>query len=340
MRKKVTIHDVAKQAGVSIKTVSRVVNREPNVRKSTAERVEEAIRSLGYRPNSSARSLAGSRTFLIGLLYDNPSASYVTKVQDGVLETCRREQYDLLIHPCDYQRKDLADEIRDLVVHSRLDGLILTPPISDLGALESLLAEIRIPHIKIAPGKPPAAHPSVCTNDRSACAEMVAYLAGLGHRRIAFVTGHPDHGAVQRRFDGYLDGLQTAGLKFRKELCAQGYNSFESGEACARELLGMKNRPTAVFSANDDMAAGVMKVAHDMGIDIPGELSVAGFDDIPLAAQIWPALTTIHQPMRGMAEKAAELLIQSLRGPAPEPGIRILESRIVLRQSTGPAPGS
>lgn len=336
--KKNTITDVANLAGVSIKTVSRVLNQEPNVRPATREKVTRAIKQLDYRPSVSARSLAGKRSFLLGLLYDNPSASYVTKIQNGVLRSCRAHHYDLLIHPCDYKNPHLEEEVEDHMRNTRLDGLILTPPLTDQQALLEFLDGRKTPYVLISPSSNSKFRWAVGTNDRAICSKMVQYLCGLGHERIAFLIGHPDHSALANRYAGYRDGLQACGLPLRKSLCLQGFNSFESGDECARRLLARKHRPTAIFACNDDMAAGALKAAHELGIRVPQELSVAGFDDIPLARQIWPSLTTVRQPMQSMGELAAELLIRRFRGQSPEEISRVIDSELVVRDSTGPAP--
>jgi LacI family transcriptional regulator len=336
--RKTTIEEVAALARVSIKTVSRVINDEPNVRESTRLKVVDAIERLGYRPDQSARRLAGARSYLVGLLYDNPSASYVIDIQTGALDRCRAESYELLINPCNYKNPDLCAEIENLVGHARLDGLILTPPLSDHQNLIAMLREQEIPFVMVAPPDDSDAVRSVFTNDREASCEMTRYLLSLGHERIGYILGHPDHGAVGTRYLGYRDALAHAGIRFQKGLMDQGYNSFRSGEDAARRLLGKKNRPTAILCGNDEMAAGAMKVAHEMGLSIPEDLSVAGFDDVPLAGQIWPSLTTIRQPIREMAEKAADLLLKQIRGEAVS-GLQSIRSTLVIRDSTGPAYG-
>ena len=342
--KKATIDDVAALAGVSIKTVSRVINKEPNVRDSTIQRVQKAVHKLNYRPNLSARSLAGKRSYLIGLLYDdpslydNPSSNYIVNVQQGALRVCKSENHDLVIHPCDYKGKNLNNEIRSLISQSRVDGLILTPPLSDKKSLIAAIRKTGTPVVRIAPGDNTESHSSVYTNDREICATMTEHLASLGHTRIAFITGNPDHKALANRYLGYQDGLKNCGLKFLKGLVREGDNSFGSGEECARKLLQMKNPPTAIFSCNDDMATGVLRAAYQLRIRVPDQLSVAGFDDIPLAQQIYPALTTIRQPVRSMAESAVEILMDEIRSkPAPEKTLMI-DAELRIRESTGPAP--
>lgn len=332
-----TIADVARVAGVSIKTVSRVTNNEPNVRDSTRAKVLRAVDELDYRPNASARSLASRRSYLVGLLYDNPSASYLVSIQDGALKASRAAGYDLIIHPCSYQDRSLGEEIETMIRQAKVDGLVLTPPLSDMKGIVSLLDEIGIPYVRVAPAEPDDTQRAVYTNDEAVCAEMTRYLFELGHENIGFVVGHPDHGAVLKRYDGYKKGLAECGLQLDERLIAQGYNSFESGVQCAKKLLSLRARPSAIFASNDDMAAGVIRVAHEMGLAIPGELSVAGFDDIPLSRQLWPALTTIRQPMAAMAATATELLLSNIddKPLAPE-FVTTIPSELVIRDSTGP----
>ncbi|WP_111640617.1 LacI family DNA-binding transcriptional regulator [Marinimicrobium alkaliphilum] len=332
-----TIDDVAKRAGVSIKTVSRVANKEPNVRPATREKVQKAMDELDYRPNLSARSLAGRKSYVIGLLFDNPSASYVLDVQTGVLSSCRARGYDLLIHPCSYEDPEVTKEIADVIRQTRVDGLILTPPVSDVPEIIELLNEQKIPFVRIAPAVEKENSPYVETNDQQAAFDMTQRLIELGHTRIGFITGHPDHKAVAYRYDGFREAMAESGLSIDPKLVVQGLNSFESGEEAARALLSRPRHPSAIFASNDDMAAGVIKVAHEMGIAIPGQLSVAGFDDSPVAHQIWPALTTVRQPIQEMARRATELLLQRVKG---QKGLsnQVLASSIIVRDSVGPAP--
>jgi LacI family transcriptional regulator len=335
---KATIDDVAALAGVSMKTVSRVMNNEPNVRPATREKVEAAVAQLDYRPNMSARSLAGNRSYLLGLLYAIPSAHYVLDIQEGVLDNCRPQGYELLVHPCNHQDPNITHEVTDLIRDKRIDGVMLTPPISDNMTLLNTLKKMGVPFVRVAPTENKNLSPYVETNDREATYDMTCKLIAMGHTRIGFICGHPDHRAVVSRFDGYKAALIENNIPIVPELVAEGLNSFESGEACARQLLQLKQRPTAIFAANDDMAAGAMMVAHQAGIKIPAELSVAGFDDTPVAHQIWPALTTVRQPIQQMAKKATELLIKQLRGKSVQLPASMLSSSIIERQSTGPAP--
>ena len=341
---KTTIDDVAELAGVSMKTVSRVVNQEPNVRASTKAKVEAAIEKLHYRPNLSARNLASQRAHLIGLIYDDPSAydipssGYVIRMQQGTLRACRKANYELLIHPCNYRDKNLDAEIGALIEQARPAGIVLAAPLSNMSKIVRAIESTGTPFVRLSPGSKRGKQPSIATNDREISAEMTRYLASLGHQRIAFVTGHKSHKAVANRYAGYLDGLEQSGLKFSENLVAQGDNSFGSGLECAQELLGSNNPPTAIFAANDDMAVATMRVAGSLGIDVPGQLSVAGFDDIALARQVFPCLTTIRQPLSEMSERAAESLIKGKSAADSDAFTEIVPATLIIRESTGPAP--
>jgi LacI family transcriptional regulator len=335
-----TIRDVAAQARVSIKTVSRVINNVKTVKPHTRERVLRVIRKLDYHPSPSARGLGGSRSYLIGLLYDVSCEYYATAVLAGVIVSCRAANYQVVMEPCNYKSSSLTDEVSRNVRASRVDGVILTPPLSDLKHLIALLQQQNVPFVRIAPAKHVGDRRSVCTNDRDACAQMTEQLLALGHTRIGFIRGNPDHAAVGDRYLGYRDGLRASGLPVDRKLIAQGYNSYDSGVQCARKLLRAPadQCPTAIFASTDEMAAGVLSVAHGMGLAVPEDLSVIGFDDAPLASQVWPALTTIRQPIPAMASQAAALLLRHLRGEPDDTPIHIVESSLTFRQSTGPAP--
>jgi LacI family transcriptional regulator len=330
---KATIDDVAALAGVSIKTVSRVVNGEPNVRAVTREKVQRAVEKLGYHPSQSARSLASNRSFLIALLYDNPSASYVIDVQNGILSECRPAGYDLLIHPCDHAHSDLEHQVINLIRQSRVDGVVLTPPLSDHANLVRRLMELQIPVVVIAPADDDLPCSSVMTNDEEAAFVMTKRLVEKGHQRIGYILGHPDHKAMANRYQGYQKALMYQGIPVDKKLVVQGMNSFESGYYAAEKLLLAANPPTAIFASNDDMAAGAIKLAHKLGRKIPGDVAIAGFDDIPAAEQIWPGLTTVRQPIQAMAQQAAQLLLMQLKSAASPVQHQRVKSSLIQRES-------
>jgi LacI family transcriptional regulator len=341
---KATIDDVAELAGVSIKTVSRVVNNEPNVRESTREKVEMAVAQLNYRPNLSARNLASHRSHQVVLVYDDPSAyetpssGYIIRMQKGTLKACKQANCDLLIHPCNYRDPDVKNELRTLIERSRPDGVVIAAPLSNMAPIVSAIAHNNTPYVRISPGTRKNGEFSVSTNDREVSAEMTRYLASLGHTRIAFISGHSKHQAVANRLKGYKDGLKQSGLSFDQDLVAAGDSSIASGVACAEELLELPAPPTAIFAANDDMAAGVIRVAYKHGIRIPEQLSVAGFDDSALARQIFPSLTTVRQPLNEMAETAALTLIGHSGAEIKRSGALTIPGELRIRESTGPAP--
>lgn len=330
--KPASIYDVAHRAGVSIKTVSRVVNRQSNVSDATRARVMEAVKALSYRPNVFARGLASEHSFLIGLLYDNPSGSYIPAVQIGVVERCRDEGYHLIVEQMDPQDPNLEQAVFSLVQESALFGVILTPPLCDMPAVIEALRRAHTPFVRIAPEKHIAGAADVTIDDRKAAFDMTAYLIGLGHRRIGFIKGKPDHGAAMARFEGYRAALAQAGIPFAEEICVQGFFSYQSGMQACEKLLTLKKRPTAIFAANDDMAAAVLATSQRFNLKVPQQLSVAGFDDSLVAQVVWPRLTTCRQPLREMASAAVSILVQHQHKPGDIE--RRLDHELIVREST------
>jgi len=335
-RGQATIIDVAQTAGVSIKTVSRVLNREKNVSPETRAHVLAAAASLNYTPNVSARSLAGARSYLIALLYDNPSAAYIADLQAGAFNACRARGYHLVVEPFDSTGPAVEQAVSDLVVKLRTDGLILTPPLSDNAAVLDALDRLGAAYVRIAPGTWPERGATVAIDDQMATSELTRMLIRDGHRRIGFVEGHPDHGASRVRRAGFEAAFREFGLKPDPELIVPGQFSFLSGVEAGSRLLERDNRPSAVFACNDDMALGVMSVANRLGLSMPLQLSVAGFDDTPTARVVWPQLTTVRQPVSEMAETAVTMLIEGAMGEKAEG--RRLDFEIILRGSTGHGP--
>lgn len=336
---RVRIEDVARKAGVSMKTVSRVLNDEPNVRDGTRQRVQEAAKSLDYHPHLSARSLAGQRSYFIALLYDNPSANYIMEVLAGVMEACDRHAYNMILTSLFYSDPAFLDNAMSRVVHSRADGVVLTPPLTEDDALMDRLRQQGIPFASVSP-KQRDGRLGVTMDERRATCELVSHLVDQGHTRIAHIKGHPLHGASEWRLDGYRDALQRAGIAFDPALVIDGAFTFDSGVAGARALLDMATPPTAIFAGNDDCAAGVLNVAYERGIPVPQALSVCGFDDTPTSHQISPSLTTVHQPSREMGRIAATELIASIRSRDRHASIVDMPFEIRLRESTGPVPAA
>ncbi|PKP92610.1 MAG: LacI family transcriptional regulator [Alphaproteobacteria bacterium HGW-Alphaproteobacteria-16] len=334
MARRPTIKEVSKLAGVSFKTVSRVLNNEKNVSEETRRRVEAVVAELNFRPSMAARTLAGRKSFQVALLYDNPSPFYVYHVQAGAQERCSDLGYRLLIQPVDAAAPDLAQQVAALIDETHLDGLILTPPVTESAALLDMLDGRALPYVRISPGLRPDHGRAATIDDRAAAQEMTQRLIALGHRRIAFVGGPETHVSALQRREGYAAALSAAGISVDEALILQGDFSLRSGRSAARKLLDCDDRPDAIFAANDDMAAGVLAVAHELDIDVPGELSIAGFDDSDLAGAVWPPLSTVHQPVRELARLAADLLL----APDPAPPRITLPYGIEMRASTGPAP--
>jgi len=333
---RVRIEDVAKVAGVSMKTVSRVLNHEPNVSERTRLRVQSAVDKLQYRPLPSARILAGRRSYLVAMLFDNPSNNYLMEIEMGVLDACKSQHYHLMLAPVDYDSRSAVAEVEALVIQLQVDGLVLTPPITDDPLVIARLRELEIPYSSVS-AKEENRGIGVMLDERGAVRAMLAHLVGQGHRRIAHITGHPAHGASEWRMAGYRDALEEAGLPYDPSLVVGGEFSYDSGYEATLRLLALPQRPTAIFAANDDMAAGAICAIGEHGLSVPADISVCGFDDTPIARQIYPTLTTIRQPMREMGRLAALELLTDIRNPGAGATISVPHA-LLLRRSTGPAP--
>lgn len=329
-----TISDIARLAGVSNRTVSRVLNRSSKVGEATREKVQRVIDERSYRPNAQARGLAGGRSYLLGLIYDNPDALFIDEAQRGVLNVCREQGYELVIHPCGGTDM-LSSEVVGSVKRSKLDGVIVLPPLSENHDLFGALSQEKVPYVRLAAIALDTSDRIVVSNERSAVASMAEYLVALGHRRIGYITGPVGRRSTRERLEGFSDALERLGCPIAEEMIARGAYSFESGIEGARGLLANPEPPTAIFASNDDMAAGVIHAATEIGLAVPRDLSVAGFDDSALATRIRPALTTIRRPVRAMARLAANKLIAAIEGRHPETPLGVfLDPELVIRDST------
>jgi LacI family transcriptional regulator len=333
-----TIKDVAALAKVSLKTVSRVINDEASVKASTRARVLKVIEELAYRPDQSARSLRGARSYAIGLVYDNPNPHYIIAVQNGVLSVCRERGYGLQIHPCDSTAPRLADELCTLVAQARLAGLVLAPPMSEQEALIAHLAQAEVPFVRIlsANRDPADGHPCVYIDDHDAAYEITEHLIQLGHSRVGFLWGGKQHRSSPERFNGYAEALADYGIALDEQLVVEGDYSFDDGFRGARKLLALPDRPTAIFGSNDEIAAGVLAAARTLGLDVPYELSIAGFEDSPFSRQSSPALTTARQDTTAIARHAARLLLAQLNPEGNDADVRNagFSPELVVRAST------
>jgi LacI family transcriptional regulator len=322
-------------------TVSRVINGEANVREETRARVAASVAALRYKPNQAARSLASADAIHIGVLYANPSANYLSEFLLGSLEQSSLSGCQLVIEKCEGGESEAEAIVR--LVKGGVDGVILPPPLCD--SLESLKAvqEAGVSAVLVASGKPAADLCAISINNFEASRAMTRHLLELGHRRIAFINGHPNQTATGQRFHGYVEAMTEAGLSVDADQVAQGYFTYRSGLDAAGKLLDGSGAPTAIFASNDDMAAATMAVAHRRGLDVPGDLSVTGFDDTPLATTVWPELTTVRQPIAEMAREAVLLLVEQIRGrragTAPQVVHRMLKFTLVKRDSSAP-PGA
>lgn len=330
---RITITDVARLADVSIKTVSRVVNRDPTVGAPYRKAVERAVEELGYRPNISARALAGQRSYLIGLFSEKLWPNYISLLQMGAMEACRAAGFHLVVEQVGNDPSDLADSLRRMVAFASIDGLIVPPPLCDNETVLATLADMGVPFVRIAPTTFAQRTPCVTMDDRRAAYEMTAYLWDRGHRDIGFVAPPANHVAATRRLEGFRSALGDRGSPIRPDYVVEGEFVARSGMEAGLRLLALDRPPTAIFAANDEMAAGVMIAAYQRGLSLPRDLSVAGFDDSPVAQSVHPLLTTIRQPTAEMARHAAEYLIAG-QGEAE----KLLDFELIVRGSVGPGP--
>lgn len=319
LRAGVTIKDVARHAGVSPMTVSRVVNGSEYVSNATRVAVQRAVRELHYSPNLAARNLASERGERLGLLYGNPSSAYLSEFLVGALEASVRHGVQLVLEKCEPTPVASRRAVRRLLAGAVV-GVLLPPPLCEASVVRAELGAARLPLVTVAAGRPPAETMCVHIDDYTAALEMTRYLLSLGHERLAFIKGHPNQSASEERWLGFNAALEEAARGGRGVRPAprmeQGFFSFRSGLDAARKLLATDPTPTAIFASNDDMAAAVIAEAQRRGLDVPRDLTVVGFDDTLIASTIWPELTTIQQPIARMAAEAVDMLVAAVRGQA------------------------
>ena len=327
-----TIKDVAQLAGVSIKTVSRVLNREPYVRETLRQRVWETMEQLDYEPHPAARSLGGQRTYSISLIFENPHPySYVKRLIDGAFEACEARRYILLLQPV--QVGMTAREVKKYVRQTRVDGVLLSAPMSDQVEITDTLRELEVPFGQLSPLVVNEGWMSVCPDDEGACRELMTQIHALGHRRVGFIKGHTAHGATHRRLQGYLKAVEELQLDADPTLVVEGAFDFESGHAGAIQLLKLNSRPTAIVASSDDMANGAIVAAHQRGLKLPNDISVVGFDDSPIAVQTYPAITTMRQPIYDMATTLTNMLLDHVHGLDTNNPVREYTCEFIQRDS-------
>ena len=331
-----TINDVARVAGVSKKTVSRVINASPLLRTDTREKVARVIAELGYVPNPQARALALRRNFLIGLLHDNPNAQTVLNVQEGILDVIRDTDFALVVRPVDRHSPTLVDDCRRFIERQRLYGVLFLPPISENDDLAQMCAQLGCGYVRMGSAQLDDPAHAVGSNDREAVAGAVDHLVAQGHRRIGLILGPVGFRSAHERATGFREAMARHGLAVPDELVAQGSYRFPSGVAAAEALLDLHDRPTAIFCSNDEMAAGALHTARARGLQVPDDLSLVGFDDAPIAAHIWPPMSTVRWPIRPMARAAALKLIRpDIAGEEPSRFPADLVTRASVAQPAG-----
>lgn len=332
--KPVTLADVARHAGVSAMTVSRVVNGEQAVKAATRERVLAAISKLKYISSQAARRLVETGPIRIGVLYSNPSAGYLSEFLIGLINEASSSSVQLAVEWVD-QHRGVASV--DSFLAGGLDAVIVAPPLGDCGALVDSVVERGLAAMLIAPGRPYAGVSSVGVDHYGAAVKMTQHLIALGHERIGFITGSATHSATECRLKGFRSAMRQARLATPEDFVVPGLFTYSSGLVAAETLLSRASRPTAVFASNDDMAAATVAVAHQLGLDVPGDLTVVGCDDTPIATSSRPELTTIRQPIRMMAASSVSLLVRQVQarrdGHDFAPEVVHMGCEIVRRQS-------
>jgi LacI family transcriptional regulator len=298
------------------------------------------VAELGYRPNAYARSLSSSRSFLIGLFFDDPASGYAADVQLGAITRCRHHGYHLVVERIDRSSPRWLEDLAGALQALQLPGVILTPPVCDWVELTDLLAQRGIPAVKLGSTAADDVSAAVYIVDYQAARDMTDHLIALGHRDIAFVQGIASHAASGQRLAGFRDAMAQAGMAVRDDWVQVGDFTFRSGMAAGEAILSgtaPRDRPTAIFAANDEMALGVLVSAARMDIAVPRSLSVAGFDDAPIARMAWPQLTTIRQPNAELAAAAIDILVDPVYGQASARGAHSLQLPygFIERSSTG-----
>lgn len=333
----VTLADVAELAQVSKMSVSRVINRQPGVSKQTRQRILEAIEQLGYVPNSSPRArILDSK--LVALLIPDITTTYMGEILRGVSGAAERLNCGLMLYTqgsSDHTQR--TGYYLSLLNNSLVDGVLMVVPL-DYEVIVSDLKKHHLPYVIIDHHSGAEDEPSVTATNRKGVRDAMHYLMALGHRRIGFITGRMDIACSHDRLQGYRDGLAEIGIPFDPELVREGDFSQPAGFQQAQILLSLNDPPTAIVASNDVMALGVMDAAKAAGLRIGQDLSILGFDDIYMASQTYPPLTTIRQPMADMGETALELLVALLEGRTALTLRRELPTELVIRESTGPAP--
>ncbi|MCZ3374331.1 LacI family DNA-binding transcriptional regulator [Rhizobium sp. AG207R] len=310
---KVTIKEVADAAGVSMMTVSNVIHDRANVGTELRAYVQSKIQELGYTPNRAAQQLAGVARPHVGLIYTGVTNPFIASVIVGTMKAASRLQVDVSV---ELAKLDDPKALRNTMLRMEetgIDGFLLPSPIAEFVGSTFKKKALDVPAVAIAPGFPIQGMASVRADERKASLELVSMLVELGHRKIGHLAGPESQSGSMARLQGYKDALTEHGLEPRPEWVVPTVFNFQEGVKAAERLLAQEPGLTAIFAANDTLAASVLAVAHNRGINVPDQLSVVGYDDSPVAEQAWPGLTTIHQDALEMTERAVELLADAVR---------------------------
>lgn len=319
--KNATIYDVARESGLSIKTVSRVMNGDLTVKAVNRVLVQEAAEALAYTPSLSARSLAGARSFVIAAFLDadltmdhwqnGRATDYVARLQLGAIRECRKAGYHFTLELIDHDPAKLTREVRDVLLALKPDGIILTPPSCDDPHMLELLDTAQVRYARLGSDSDISGGMQLHLGDRLGAVDVVSHLIEFGHARIAIIAGPFDASSSAERLAGFREAMETAGLAVDDALIRVGDFTFASGAEMMRSLMALGNPPSAVFAFNDEMALGCLATLLELGIDCPGDVSVAGFDDSVGARLTRPSLTTVRQPVTEMTSEAVRRLIDT-----------------------------
>jgi LacI family transcriptional regulator len=332
-----TIKDVARLAGVSIKTVSRVMNDEPHVTEETRARVMNAVRATGYAPNISARRLVQNKSYIICLLMYPGFYQASSGLFNVIMDVGYEEDYDILIEPYFPTHTRSRNKLVALISEHRIDGFITTPPCDAEDFVSDLLNTYKVPLVQIDPFTRSPLIPCVAGDDANGARMMTEHLLDLGHRVIGFLTGPRNLRSSHERLNGYTQALAERGISPNPDWVQDSAFTFDGGYTAAKILLASSAaRPSAIFAGNDEAAYGAMFAVQELGLRVPADISICGFDDLVMSKNIWPGLTTVHQPAEEIVDRAARLLIQILKGQEPQTAQVIVPSRLMLRYTTAP----
>jgi LacI family transcriptional regulator len=334
-----TIEDVARLAGVSPATASRAVGARHAVREANRAKVMAAVRALNYVPNLAARSLASAARERIGLLYDQHGGHRRSALLPAAVEQCLAKGAELVLAPCAFGDPQAEHAAFERLREAAVGAVLWAPsPLTDARAIGDLLRDALIPVVTLAAGVAFEPFSAVAVDDQAASREATEHLLALGHCNIAFIAGPATLACARAQRAGFEAAIAAA--PHARGRVTEGDLSFASGLAAAQSLLNAADPPTAIFAASDEMAAAALSVAQRLGLEVPGDLAVVGYDDSLMATLVWPALTTVLQPLGAMAAAAVDLAlsrIRAARGPALEaPVTQILAHALVARQSSAP----